>query len=86
MWKEHNWVFGKISDDKWNLISFNKFKITDGEWTGIRLNIQSVWTGAYGVLVWKKTALNLFLPYVSQTSDCGLYFLSSLAKNNEENW
>ena len=52
----------------------------------IRLNIQSVWTGAYGVLVWKKTALNLFLPYVSQTSDCGLYFLSSLAKNNEENW
>ena len=33
MWKEHNWVFGKISDDKWNL-KLNKFKITDGEWTG----------------------------------------------------
>ena len=52
----------------------------------IRLNIQPVWTGVCGVLVWKKTALIFFLAYVSQTSDCGLYFLSSLAKNNEENW
>ena len=56
----------------------------------VRLNIQSVWIGAcgqvYGVLVCKKTALILFLPYVSQTSDYRLYFLTSLAKNNEENW
>lgn len=52
----------------------------------IRLNIQPVWTGVCGVLVWKKTALIFFLAYVSQTSDYGLYFLSSLAKNNEENW
>ena len=51
----------------------------------IRLNIQSVWTGAraYGVLVWKKTALNLSLTLCF--TNLRLWFIFPL-KFSEELW